>query len=81
MSYKMQVKPIHLRFWLQTAYELGVKDHPQKVMETFNINYKKSVPQSIADQWWFIDCNNVPDELPKYLEVININPEDFPELK
>ncbi|AUR85571.1 hypothetical protein NVP1076O_66 [Vibrio phage 1.076.O._10N.286.51.B7] len=42
-------------------------NHPQKVMEALGITYKYVVPQSIADQWWFYDCENVPSALPEYL--------------
>ena len=42
-----------------------VVGHPQIFMATQGITYKLSVPQSIADQWWFFDCKNVPDPLPK----------------
>lgn len=41
--------------------------HPQKAMKELGITYSKAVPQSIADQWWFYDCENVPDKLPPFL--------------
>ena len=36
-------------------------------MRDLGITYEKAIPQPIADQWWFINCQNVPDALPKYL--------------
>lgn len=42
-------------------------EHPQRVMRDLGITYEKAIPQPIADQWWFINCQNVPDALPKYL--------------
>ena len=46
-------------------------EHPQVVMKKLGIKYQIAVPQSIADQWWFLNCENVPDNLPKYLEPLN----------
>lgn len=41
--------------------------HPQKSMRELGITYSKAVPQSIADQWWFYDCENIPEKLPPFL--------------
>lgn len=48
--------------------------HPQKVMKELGITYQISVPQSISDSWEFWNCQNVPDELPKYIEEKHWNP-------
>jgi len=50
--------------------------HPQHVMEELGINYQHSVPQSIADQWWFFNCVDVPDNLPGYIRKLNLDPLD-----
>lgn len=59
---------MNLRYDIITAHlKCGVTGHPQKVMQDMGITYGSSIPQSIADQWWFIDCQGVPDALPEYL--------------
>jgi len=63
----------HLRFVMQTAYESGVTAHPQVAMKSLGITYQDSIPQSIGDQWWFINCKNIPEELPEYLEYLPID--------
>lgn len=46
-------------------------DKPAQVyMQELGITYKRSVPQSIADQWWFFDCENVPDPLPEHVSLL-----------
>jgi hypothetical protein len=44
--------------------------HAQVVMEELGITYKFAFPQSLGDQWWFCDCENIPDKLPTYLTYI-----------
>jgi len=48
---------------------LGHKEnrHPQIVMASLGITYQHATPQSIGDQWWFWNCENLPDKLPGYL--------------
>lgn len=41
--------------------------HPVKAMKLMGITYKKAIPQSICDQWWFYDCENLPKPLPSFL--------------
>ncbi len=50
----------------------GANVHPQIAMKDMGITYKQAIPQSLGDQWWFQDCENVPDPLPLYLEVMEI---------
>jgi hypothetical protein len=67
--------PIHLWYCLNTAtFECGMNEHPQTVMRTLGITYQHAVPQSIADRWWFFNCSNIPDPLPKYLAHLDIDP-------
>lgn len=68
------VRRKHLRFCMRTAYEFDVKNHPQKVMIELGIAYQQATPQSMGDQWWFWNCENIPEELPEYLEVADWNP-------
>ena len=65
----------HLRFdVLWSLYNNVKQDHPQKVMQELGITYQHATPQSIADQWWFWNCENIPEQLPPYLEVMDLNP-------
>lgn len=66
----------HLRFKLRNASECGVKEHPQVVMRQLGIDYQMATPQSLGDQWWFWNCTNLPNPLPDYLEILNMNPFD-----
>ena len=66
-----------LRYCHQTAHMKGESDHPQQVMEALEINYKRAIPQSLANQWWFLFCDNIPNILPEFLTVADINPSDI----
>lgn len=66
----------HLRYDLWSAQEGGVRGHAQHVMRELGITYQYATPQSIADQWWFWNCANIPNPLPPYLTVLNIDPLD-----
>jgi hypothetical protein len=50
--------------------------HPQHVMTALGITYQHATPQSIADQWWFWNCENVPANLPAYLSPLKVKPHD-----
>ena len=41
------------------------------------ITYDKSVPQTIADQTWYFNCKNVPEELPNGWSVLKGDLEQF----
>jgi hypothetical protein len=61
---------IHLRFNLYSYSG----PHPQAKMRELGIRYQHSTPQSMGDQWWFWNCENVPDPLPEFLEPMDNNP-------
>jgi hypothetical protein len=61
----------HLRFDCYSS-----TGHPQEVMKELEITYQIAVPQSIADQWWFWNCENIPDPLPEYLSELDLDPMD-----
>lgn len=63
----------HLRYSLITAdLSCNIIKHPQIVMKELGITYKHSTPQSMGDQWWFWNCENIPDELPEFLSILDI---------
>ncbi len=76
---------VDIRFCCMTAV-LGSKEprHPQLVMKELGILYHNSAPKSVWDQWWFFDCQRIPDPLPKYLKVFDRDNQEhkrhFPEL-
>jgi len=63
---------IHLRYNCMGAKPVeGKYLHPQEDMERLGITYQHATPQSIADQWWFWNCENLPDKLPDYISAMN----------
>lgn len=59
---------INLRYCYMTAgRDYNENRHAMEVMKELGISYKNAIPQTLGDQWWFYDCSNVPDILPKYL--------------
>ena len=70
------VKCSHLRFDCMYGIlgEEAPKGHPQEIMKKIGITYQYATPQSMGNQWWFWNCENLPKELPEYLEVANWNP-------
>ena len=61
-----------LRYCMITAYECGINEHPQKHMKDLGYKIIGSVPQSIADCWWFT-VEEFIEPLPPYLSVIEYN--------
>ena len=49
-------------------------EHPQIIMKNLGITYQKATPQSIGEQWWFWNCENIPCELPKNITFLEVDP-------
>ena len=64
---------MHLRFDLRGAYEAGQNGHPQNVMKSLGITYQHATPQSMGDQWWFWNCENLPNPLPSYFSELKVD--------
>lgn len=62
---------VHLRYDLIAA---SSTEHAQDDMRRLGIDYVHATPQSIADQWWFWGCTNVPSVLPPYLSLLKTDP-------
>lgn len=60
----------HLRFNTYTC----PNEHPQVVMKRLGITYYHATPQSMGDQWWFWNCENIPDPLPEYITELVMDP-------
>ncbi len=43
-------------------------------MKRLGITYQHATPQSMGDQWWFWNCENVPDVLPPNITELEIDP-------
>ena len=76
--YRLTVEKIkinHLKYSYMTAQlKCGEMRHAQKVMKDLGITYQHATPQSIGDQWWFWNCENIPEKLPEYLTELDANP-------
>lgn len=67
----------HLRFCMMTAViDCKENRHPQIVMKELGIKYQHATPQSMGDQWWFWNCENLPDNIPQFLTDLNLDPID-----
>ena len=65
-----------LRYDMWNASDAGKSGHPKEIMDDLHIEYRHAIPQSMADQWWFIDCNIEGIKLPAYLEIMEFNNND-----
>lgn len=66
---------MHLRYDLMDAsLSHNESRHAQVVMRELGITYQHATPQSIAEQWWFWNCENVPDKLPSYITKMQLDP-------
>jgi hypothetical protein len=65
---------MHLRYDCYGASLSKESRHPKVVMRELGITYSHATPQSMADQWWFWNCKNVPAVLPEYLEPMSLDP-------
>lgn len=44
--------------------------HPQQDMKDLGVTYTYGIPQPMGDQWWFMDCENIPEKLPEYSTIM-----------
>ena len=65
---------MHLRYDCYSAGLTNEWRHPQAMMRELGITYQHATPQSMGDQWWFWGCTNVPAELPKFLQPVDLDP-------
>ena len=50
--------------------------HAQTYMKGLGIVYDHATPQSIGDCWWFWNCRNVPDPMPRALSILKCTPHE-----
>jgi hypothetical protein len=65
---------MNLRYSLHGAYDAKINKHAQLDMKDIGITYQHATPQSMGEQWWFWNCENVPSLLPEYLTVLDLDP-------
>ena len=58
---------INLRYDLIGAGNAHERRSAFEVLQSLGITAERCVPQTLADQIWFINCTNVPAELPKFI--------------
>jgi hypothetical protein len=73
LAYLQADEMMHLRYKLNDAYDCKENRHPKIVMKELGITYHHAMLNSMGDQWWFWNCKGIPDELPKYLEPMDLN--------
>lgn len=67
----------HLRYdYMRAGMTYNENRHAEVVMAELGITYQLATPQSICDQWWFWNCDNVPDSLPAYITPLGLDPMD-----
>ena len=60
---------------MQGAYVEGkISGHPQDVMKALGITYQHATPQSMYDQWWFWNCEDIPEDAPEFLSELKLDP-------
>ena len=67
---------MHLILNYRDANECGVHGHAQTIFHKLGIDYELAIPQSMADQFWFFNCTNVPEPLPDWLKVLDVKVKD-----
>lgn len=72
------MKKVNLIYCLYTAHsDCGVNEHAKVVMRNLGITYKHATRQSLYDAWQFWNCENVPENLPKYITINKNDPMKF----
>lgn len=70
----------HLKFDVRAYVEIfGINSkHPKKFMDDAGIIYSHAVPQTLGDQWWFFNCEKIPDNVEGCISILDIdNPLDL----
>lgn len=61
---------INLNFCVQKAKDSGIEKSPADVMAELGIEYENNIYRGVGMKHLFLDCKNVPDELPFFLKKI-----------
>ncbi len=72
---KSKIMGKHLRYdYMEADLKQDINKHAQEQMKVLGITYSHNTPQSMGDQYWFWNCENIPDPLPKYLSILDQDP-------
>lgn len=65
----------HLRFNVRDYVRLfGVNaKHPRQVIKDAGITYTHAIPQTISDEWWFFNCENVMPHVEGVISTLEID--------
>lgn len=66
----------HLRMYMEGDSFSAENAHPQNIMKKYGITYTHCTPQSMGNQWWFWNCENIPDNLPDFFTDLDVDPMD-----
>ena len=70
-----KIEPKHLRYSMIAAEQgFNEKRNPVEVMKALGIKYQHATPQSMGDQWWFWNCENLPKQIPVLLTELDADP-------
>ena len=61
---------------MAASYE-GDNRHAQQAFKELGIVYKHAIPQTMGDQWWFLDCEFIPENLPRYITELELTDEEY----
>lgn len=51
------------------------EEHAMVTMIRLGIDFEEAIPQPIGDQWWFLNCTNIPDQLPENITELKLTHE------
>jgi hypothetical protein len=63
--------------YMTAQLDCGEQRHAQVVMRELGITYQHGTPQSLGDQYWFWNCENIPEKLPKFITELDIDPMEY----
>ena len=46
--------------------------HPYNIIKDLGISFNSCEPCTIADCWFFYGCDDIPDEIPDFIEVEDV---------
>ena len=65
----------HIKYDIRDAYEESdISGHPLKDVERLGITYQHATPQSMGDQWWLWNVENLPNDIPSYITELKADP-------
>lgn len=65
----------HLRFNVRDYVEIfgAEAKHPREVIRDAGITYTVAIPQTIAGEWWFFNCENVQPHVEGIISTLDID--------